>query len=230
MTVTPIQDNLPLFVQARAPLARGRDETSQHSAQWIKSSGVMAAQERAVFECLKLHPGATSRELSRHLPFADRNVTSRRLASLLDQGHVHKSVKRRCAVSKMLCFTWYANAVATKIGTLSAQHPGRSRSGERDEGPIPTPGAGRPAEMMTLVCPSCGHRGQVRKPSDKPAQCSRCGTIIPPGSKPGEGAHQKSEAASPADRGVGREFSLSKNGESSPVQSSQTLENKACER
>jgi hypothetical protein len=134
-----IDAQLPLFTQTQAPLARRRDETSQHSANWMRSSGVLAAQERTVLEALKGHAGTTSRELGRVLPFADRNVTSRRLAGLADRGLARRGPKRLCRVSGMLCFTWYTNMAGQVNGTLSASRQSVSRAEPRERGPITTP-------------------------------------------------------------------------------------------
>ena len=131
--------DLPLFLQTQASLSRRRDETSQHSASWMRLSGVLAAQERAVFEALKAHAGMTSRELGQEVPFADRNVTSRRLAGLADRGLVRRGPKRACRVSHMVCFTWYTNVAGQANGTLPASRQSVSRAEPRERGPILSP-------------------------------------------------------------------------------------------
>ncbi len=129
---------LPLFMQPQT--ARQRDpDTSQLASGWLRSSGILAAQERQVLEALKGHPGATSQELAKHLAFGDRYVTSRRLAGLADKGMVRRGPKRFCQVSRMLCITWYPGKAEASIGT-PANRPQASRAPEaRESGPVLTP-------------------------------------------------------------------------------------------
>lgn len=139
MTTNTSQPDLPLFMQS--PAARRRDpETSQLSEGWLRRSGILAAQERQVLEALRAHPGTTSQELAKHLPFADRYVTSRRLAGLADKGMVHRGPKRFCNVSRMACITWHPVKAGKAIGTPAAgRQTSRPAAQAREPGPVLSP-------------------------------------------------------------------------------------------
>jgi hypothetical protein len=169
------QPDLPLFLQTRPALVRTKDPLgSRRGSCWVQGSGRLGRQEAIVLRVVTAAPGSTARELARALDCGDVNVPARRLAGLAERGLVRRGPERRCAVTGMTAQTWYP------IGTLPARRCTGSRAEPRDAAPIST------YDAVALTCPMCGHQGRVQKASDKPAQCSRCGTIVPTGRAPAE--------------------------------------------
>lgn len=96
-----------LFALDGRPIARASDPVSSHlAAAEITANGTRAAQAAEVLRLLRLHPGTTSRELSR-LTYVDRYVAARRLPELTATGQVRRGDLRPCCVSGRLAVTWW---------------------------------------------------------------------------------------------------------------------------
>jgi len=101
-----LDERLPLFMRP-IPARKTDPFTSQIGAGEAILSGRISKQERAVLAALKQFPGSTSGELAQAMR-ADRYLPSRRLPSLEGQGYVRRGIlKRRCAVTNMLCIVWF---------------------------------------------------------------------------------------------------------------------------
>jgi hypothetical protein len=111
---------LPLFMQSRP--ARAKDpETSQLGEDWLRRSGIHRRQLDVVREAVERNPGRTYRELAAILPFADRNVTIKRLGDLVNRGQVERGPERLCQVSRQRCMTWWPPGLVSRhaAGTLA---------------------------------------------------------------------------------------------------------------
>lgn len=91
--------------------ARCDPSTSHESADRIRRAGSLAKQQRLVLACVRRWPGCTSAELAKHYALPRyfslmRFVMARRLPELAVK-HVRRGKKRRCAVSRVDCVTWW---------------------------------------------------------------------------------------------------------------------------
>ena len=130
-------EKYPLFLQMRTPLSRRQDSGSSVSAaSWIRTTGKLARQERAVYGALRDHPGATARELALVLAYADVNIPARRLPVLEEKGFVRRGAKRVCQVTGMAVGTWYSAGQVR--GTLGGKPQTRTLAKPSVPGPVTT--------------------------------------------------------------------------------------------
>lgn len=81
--------------------------TSHQAAKEIMESGQTARDEAAALECMRLHPGLTSRELEAKAGVMDGKFR-KRLATLRRKGLARTEGTRRDETTGKTCQLWYA--------------------------------------------------------------------------------------------------------------------------